>query len=55
MVSTEQWGAAAARATIDPAGRVQLPPEALALFPDHRAVLRIDGDRVVLEQTGDEP
>ena len=55
VVSTEQWGGATARATIDPAGRVQLPPEALALFPDHRAVLRIDGDRVVLEQAGEEP
>jgi putative ABC transport system ATP-binding protein len=30
---------------IDDAGRVQLPPEALALFPEHRAVLRIvDGE-----------
>ena len=49
VMSTEQWGATTARATIDPAGRVQLPPEALELFPNRRAVIRLDGDRVVLE------
>ena len=49
VMSTEQWGAATARATIDPTGRVQLPPEALTLFANRRAVLRIEGQRVVLE------
>ena len=53
VMSTEQWGAASARATIDPAGRVQLPPDALALFPHQRAVLRIEGRRVVLEPSED--
>jgi putative ABC transport system ATP-binding protein len=51
VMSTEQWGATAARATIDPAGRVQLPHDALGLFPNRRAVIRLDGDRVVLEPT----
>ena len=51
VMSTEQWGATTARATIDPAGRVQLPPDALELFPNRRAVIRLDGDRVVLEPT----
>ena len=54
VVSTEQWGAAAAQATIDPAGRVQLPPDALELFPSRRAVLRVEGGRVVLEPTGED-
>lgn len=31
---------------IDAAGRVQLPPEALRLFPDHRALLRIEDGEV---------
>jgi putative ABC transport system ATP-binding protein len=55
VMSTEQWGATTAGATIDPAGRVQLPPDALELFPNRRAVLRIDGDRVVLEPTEEGP
>jgi putative ABC transport system ATP-binding protein len=55
VLSTEQWGATRARAAIDPAGRVQLPPDALALFPDRRAVIHLDGDRVVLEPTGENP
>ena len=54
VMSTEQWGATTARATIDPAGRVQLPPDALELFPNRRAVIRLDGDRVVLEPTGED-
>jgi putative ABC transport system ATP-binding protein len=53
VMASEQWGAAKALATIDPSGRVQLSPEALTLFPGHRAVLRIDGGRVVLEPTGE--
>jgi putative ABC transport system ATP-binding protein len=55
VVSTEQWGADAAQATIDPAGRVQLPPDALELFPSRRAVLRVEGERVVLEPAGEDP
>lgn len=31
---------------IDAAGRIQLPPEALRMFPDHRAVLEFDADGV---------
>jgi putative ABC transport system ATP-binding protein len=53
VMATEQWGAATARATIDPAGRLQLPPDALALFPDQRAVVRVEDGRVVLQPTGD--
>jgi ABC-type lipoprotein export system ATPase subunit len=54
VMASEQWGGATALATIDPTGRVQLPPDALALFPDRRAVLRMDGRRVVIEPSGDE-
>lgn len=31
---------------IDAAGRIQLPPEALRMFPDHRAVLEFDANGV---------
>lgn len=33
---------------IDKAGRIQLPPEALRLFPDHRAVLTLEDNEVRL-------
>ena len=55
VVSTERRAGAEARATIDPTGRVQLPPEALLLFPDRRATLRLEGGRVVLEPPEDAP
>jgi ABC-type lipoprotein export system ATPase subunit len=55
VMASEQWGGAAALATIDPTGRVQLPPDALALFPDRRAVLRMDGRRVLIEPSEEEP
>ncbi|WP_392542592.1 ABC transporter ATP-binding protein [Oryzobacter telluris] len=51
VVSTERRVGSDAHASIDPTGRVQLPPEALLLFPDRRAVLRVDDGRVVLEPT----
>lgn len=54
VLSTERRGTAEALATIDPTGRVQLPPEALVHFPDRRAVLRVEGRRVVLEPTEEE-
>ena len=41
--------APAAEAVIDSAGRVQLPPEALSLFPGRRAAVRIEGGAVLLE------
>ena len=45
-----------AEAVIDSAGRLQLPPEALRLFPGRRAAVRIEGDTVVLDQpTLDQP
>ena len=53
VVSSERHGTSDARATIDPTGRVQLPPEALALFPDRRATLRLEDGRVVLEAPKD--
>jgi ABC-type lipoprotein export system ATPase subunit len=39
----------AAEAVIDSAGRLQLPPDALRLFPGRRATIRIEGDSVVLD------
>ena len=53
VMASEQWGGATKLATIDPTGRVQLPPDALALFPDRRAVLRMDGGRVIIEPSKD--
>jgi putative ABC transport system ATP-binding protein len=50
VISTERRGGADAAATIDPTGRVQLPPEALALFPERRAVLRVVDGSVVLDR-----
>jgi putative ABC transport system ATP-binding protein len=38
---------------IDSAGRLQLPPSALLLFPDDRAELVVEGDRVVLRRPAD--
>jgi ABC-type lipoprotein export system ATPase subunit len=38
-----------AETVIDSAGRLQLPPEALLLFPGRRASVRIEGGAVVLE------
>ncbi len=37
-----------AEAVIDSAGRLQLPPEALRLFPGRRVSVRLDGELVVL-------
>jgi len=37
-------------AVIDRSGRLQLPPEILERYPDRRARLGYDGDRVVIEQ-----
>ena len=34
------------KSVIDAAGRIQLPPEALRMFPDHRAVLVYDENGV---------
>jgi ABC-type lipoprotein export system ATPase subunit len=38
-----------AEAVIDSAGRLQLPPEALRLFPGRRVAVRIDGGTVILD------
>ncbi|HKN49153.1 MAG TPA: hypothetical protein VJ010_02885 [Actinomycetota bacterium] len=37
-----------ALSVIDTSGRIQLPPEVLRLFPDRRAVIRMDGSDVRL-------
>lgn len=48
VISTEAEGQGPATATIDSTGRVQLPPEALARFPDGRARIVLDSDGVHL-------
>jgi len=48
VVSTEAVGGAPALAHIDSTGRLQLPPDALALFPDGRAQVVLDGRGVRL-------
>lgn len=47
---SESFGAVPVpEAVIDGAGRLQLPPEALTLFPGRRAAVRIEGGAVILE------
>ena len=48
VISTEAEGKGPATATIDSTGRIQLPPEALARFPDGRARIVLDPDGVHL-------
>jgi putative ABC transport system ATP-binding protein len=48
VISTEAEGQGPATATIDSTGRIQLPPEALARFPDGRARIVLDPDGVHL-------
>jgi putative ABC transport system ATP-binding protein len=52
-VLAEEHGTDGAVALIDSSGRVQLPPEALAAFPDQRAVVRVDDDGVHLSRPGE--
>jgi putative ABC transport system ATP-binding protein len=48
VMSTEAEGDGPATAAIDSTGRIQLPPEALARFPDGRARIVLDSDGVHL-------
>lgn len=48
VLSTDARGGGAAEAVLDSTGRLQLPPEALALFPSGRARVELDGDGVRL-------
>ena len=52
VLSTEAQGQGSATARIDSTGRVQLPPEALALFPDELARIVIEPDGVRLLPPG---
>lgn len=54
VLSTERRGAGAATATLDSTGRLQLPPEALGLFPGGRALVVVDEDGVRLLPPEDE-
>jgi putative ABC transport system ATP-binding protein len=49
VLASEQSAGAVALSAIDGAGRVQLPEDALRLFPDGRLRVVVDGRRVVLE------
>ena len=55
VLSSESSGGRAALAAIDPTGRVQLPPEALALFPTHRAAVVVEDGTVRLVPPTGEP
>jgi hypothetical protein len=48
VLSTEVERGGVSSAAIDSTGRVQLPPEALALFPSGRAVVVVEPDGVRL-------
>ena len=50
VLSTEQLLRGHHLATIDSTGRVQLPPDALAHFPDGRALLDVTADGVLLRR-----
>jgi ABC-type lipoprotein export system ATPase subunit len=52
VLSSEQLLRGEHWAVIDATGRVQLPPEALAAFPDGRARVELTGDGVVLRPPG---
>lgn len=51
VLATERAGGGEQTAAIDSTGRVQLPPEALPLFPGGRARLQLDGEGVLLLPT----
>ena len=53
VLSTEAVSGGAATATIDSTGRIQLPPQALDLFPDGRARVVIEGRGVRLLRPDD--
>ncbi|MFN8169578.1 MAG: ATP-binding cassette domain-containing protein [Candidatus Nanopelagicales bacterium] len=53
VLSTESVGSGDALAPIDSAGRLQLPPAALGLFPDGRARVVVEGDGVRLLPPGE--
>jgi ABC-type lipoprotein export system ATPase subunit len=48
VLSSEQAGSGATTAVIDSTGRLQLPPEALEIFPGGRAALHLGDGEVVL-------
>ncbi|RJK95963.1 ABC transporter ATP-binding protein [Vallicoccus soli] len=53
VLSGEHRAGGPRTAAVDGQGRVQLPPDALGLFPDGRAVLEVHGGRVVLSPPGE--
>lgn len=55
VLATERWIGGGTHAPIDPAGRIQLPREALDLFPDQRAIIRVESGRVLVEPTQEPP
>jgi putative ABC transport system ATP-binding protein len=54
VLSSERDAGGTTTAPIDASGRVQLPPEALALFPDDRAVVQVADGRVLLRRPDDQ-
>ena len=48
VLSTERGADGSLSSPIDSSGRVQLPPAALAMFPDSRAVVVVEEDSVRL-------
>ena len=55
VLSSEQAGAGATTAVIDSTGRLQLPPEALDLFPGGRAAVHLGDGEVVLRPPAEGP
>ena len=55
VLATERTSAGSTTAAIDASGRLQLPPEALALFPEDRAVVELVDGGVRLRPPGVEP
>ena len=55
VLSSEQAGSGATTAVIDSTGRLQLPPEALEMFPDGRAAVHLGDGEVVLRPPAEDP
>ena len=55
VLSSEQAGSGATTAVIDSTGRLQLPPEALEMFPGGRAAVHLGDGEVVLRPPAEGP
>jgi len=55
VLSSEQDGSGSTTSVIDSTGRLQLPPEALEMFPGGRAAVHLGDGEVVLRPPAEGP